>query len=290
MTAGRGLIHNEIPAENTRVHSLQLWVNLPAAHKMTAPRYQDLVGANVPIRREPGAVLRVFSGSSGAVTAPTQNFVPVTLVEIRLDPGASALQDIPADYAAFVVVLEGDGAVGADAAPVKSGDVVWLTRLETPDASEVRISAGDAPLRALLYAGRPLREPVVAGGPFVMNTRAEIEQAYADYRAGKFGPISRAGCGSVPSGASFPTVRARGSCLVYRSNFLASDAAASMTGAATPIDLGGTAQGAPCPPPSEELQNFGLRALMPLMREWTSAGLRAAAVPKRGFPSARFPG
>src|SRR5271165_1608803 len=89
MTAGRGLIHNEIPAEGVTVHSLQLWVNLPATDKMTAPRYQDLAGDAVPVRRQPGVEVRVFSGASGGVTAPTKNFVPVTMVEIRLDRGAS---------------------------------------------------------------------------------------------------------------------------------------------------------------------------------------------------------
>jgi redox-sensitive bicupin YhaK (pirin superfamily) len=186
MTAGRGLIHNEIPAEGDVVHSLQLWVNLPAAQKMTAPRYQDLVASKLPARREPGAEVRVFSGASGGVVAPTLNHAPVTMLEFRLDAGVSVSQDLPADYNAFIVVLEGDGSIGA--APIVKGDVAWLTREDGERASEVSIAAGSAPLRALLYAGRPLREPVVAGGPFVMNTKAEIEQAYADYRAGKFGP------------------------------------------------------------------------------------------------------
>jgi quercetin 2,3-dioxygenase len=189
MTAGRGLIHNEVPAEGVVVHSLQLWVNLPAADKMTAPRYQDLAGDAVPVRREPGAEIRVFSGSSGGVTAPTTNFVPVTMVEFRLEPGAWVRQDLPADYNAVVVVLEGAGALGREGAPVKAGDVAWLTRGEDASPSEAAIQAGDPPLRALLYAGRPLREPVVAGGPFVMNTEAEIAEAYADYRAGRFGPV-----------------------------------------------------------------------------------------------------
>jgi len=188
MTAGRGLIHNEIPAEGVVVHSLQLWVNLPAADKMTAPRYQDLAGDAVPVRREPGAQVRVFSGSSGGVTAPTTNFAPVTMVEFRLEPGAWVRQDLPADYNAVVVVLEGAGALGKEGAPVKAGDVAWLTRGEDASPSEAASQAGDKPLRALLYAGRPLREPVVAGGPFVMNTEAQIAEAYADYRAGRFGP------------------------------------------------------------------------------------------------------
>jgi len=188
MTAGRGLIHNEIPAEGDTVHSLQLWVNLPASDKMTAPRYQDLVGENVPVRRAPGAEIRVFSGASGDVVAPTKNYAPVTMVEFRLEPGAVVRQDLPADYNAFVVVLEGDGAIGAEASRVVAGDVAQLTRGAGAAPSEVTIAAGAAPLRALLYAGRPLHEPVVARGPFVMNTEAEIEQAYADYRAGRFGP------------------------------------------------------------------------------------------------------
>jgi hypothetical protein len=188
MTAGRGLIHNEIPAEDVTVHSLQLWINLPAAHKMTAPRYQDLLGATAPTRREPGAEIRVFSGSSGDIVSPTLNYVPVTLVEFRLEPGVAVRQQLPADYNGFVVVLEGDGVIGEAGRAVAAGDVAWLTRREDKGPSEVLVGAGARPLRALLYAGRPLREPVAAGGPFVMNTQAEIEQAYADYRAGRFGP------------------------------------------------------------------------------------------------------
>src|SRR5260370_25452710 len=131
-----------------------LWLNLPAADKMTAPRYQDLAGDAVPTRREPGVEVRVFSGESGGVTAPTKNFVPVTMVELRLDPGASVRQDLPADYNAALVVLEGDGSAGAERTPVAAGDVAWLTRSDTLAPSEVTIEAGKAPLRALLYAGR----------------------------------------------------------------------------------------------------------------------------------------
>ena len=189
MTAGRGLIHNEIPPEGAVVHSLQLWVNLPAADKMTAPRYQDVVGDAAPARREPGAEIRVFSGRSDGVVSPTKNFAPVTMIEFRLEPGAQVRQDLPADYNAVVVVLDGVGALGAKGASVAAGDVAWLTRGDSAAPSEVAIQAGDKPLRALLYAGRPLHEPVVARGPFVMNTEAEIEQAYADYRAGRFGPV-----------------------------------------------------------------------------------------------------
>ena len=114
--------------------------------------------------------------------------MPVTLVEFRLDPGAAVRQDLPADYNAFIVVLEGEGAIGEERRKVVAGDVAWLTRREDAWPSQTLVAAAEKPMRALLYAGRPLREPVVARGPFVMNTEAEIEQAYADYRAGRFGP------------------------------------------------------------------------------------------------------
>ena len=111
------------------------------------------------------------------------------MVEIRLDQGASVRQDLPADYNAVIVVREGEGSIGAEAKFVTAGDVAWLTRSNSGKVSEVAIRAQHKPLRALLYAGRPLHEAVVARGPFVMNTEAEIEQAYANYRAGRFGPI-----------------------------------------------------------------------------------------------------
>ena len=146
-----------------------------------------------------------FSGASGGVTAPTKNFVPVTMVEIQLDQGASVRQDLPADYNAVIVVLEGKGSIGAEAKFVTAGDVVWLTHGESGKESEVAIRARDKPLRALLYASRPLHEAAVARGHFGMNTEAEIEQAYADYRAGRFGPIW--GVREFGSGRSWPTAQ-----------------------------------------------------------------------------------
>jgi len=119
----------------------------------------------VPVRRQPGVEVRVFSGASGGVTGPTKNFVPVTMVEIRLDLGASVRQDLTADYNAVIVVLEGEGAIGAEGKFVTAGDVAWLTRGHSGKASEVAIRAKDKPLRALVYAGRPLHEAVVARGP-----------------------------------------------------------------------------------------------------------------------------
>ena len=183
MTAGRGIIHREEP--RGRVHTLQLWVNLPAADKMAAPGYQDLRAANMPVREGPGYRLRVFSGASGEVAAPTRNHVPITMVEMLLEPGARAEQSVAGSDHAFCVVLDGRGRFGAAATPVEAGQVAWLDRGQPSTASVLEVTA-ESPLRALFWAGRPLGEPVVARGPFVMNTEEQIRDAYADYRAGKF--------------------------------------------------------------------------------------------------------
>ncbi|MFC5650290.1 pirin family protein [Paenibacillus solisilvae] len=185
MTAGRGVIHKEDPADGERVHSLQLWVNLPSKDKMTVPRYQNLRSANMPIRTEKGAVIRVFSGSSGDVHSPTKNYVPVTMVELTLEPGAAVKQDLPGSYNGFLYVLEGEGLFGSENTKGAKRQVLHLSRSENYEASEVAITAVTG-LRVLLYAGEPLREPIAAYGPFVMNTEEQIREAFHDYQNGKF--------------------------------------------------------------------------------------------------------
>ena len=191
MTAGRGVIHNEAPAGNGTVHTLQLWVNLPAADKMTTPRFQILKGAEMPERLVERGRVRVFSGQSGEVRGKTLNHVPVTMVELRLEPGGSAAQELPASYNGFLHLLDGDGLFGPEQVRAGAGDIVWIEGPLAPPGSagesEFLVAAGERGLRALLWAGEPLREPVVARGPFVMNTEQQIREAYEDYRAGRFG-------------------------------------------------------------------------------------------------------
>lgn len=186
MTAGSGIMHLEEPPENVSVHTLQLWVNLPKANKMAEPRYQDILSNKVPVRKGEGVTYRVFSGNSGDVVSSTKNYVPVTYVEIIIDAGRAASQDLPSDYNGFMYILEGSGVFGDNQVKGEKGEVLLLESVkEKADVSEIIIKANEK-LRVIFIAGKPLNEPVVARGPFVMNSEEEIKQAYSDLRNGKF--------------------------------------------------------------------------------------------------------
>ena len=185
MTAGRGVIHNESPLDGEKVHLLQLWVNLPRKYKMVKPRYQNMHAKDMLVRQENGALIRVYSGSSADIVSNTLNYAPVTFVEMVLEKGASIIQDLPGTYNGYIYVLEGSGTFGENKVEAKKGQAMWLGSSDDSKLSGIHVSANEK-LRVILFAGEPLREPVVAYGPFVMNTEEEIRQAYRDYHAGKF--------------------------------------------------------------------------------------------------------
>lgn len=185
MTAGRGIIHAEEPEAEATVHTLQLWLNLPREEKMAEPRYQDLRKEAMPVREENGALVRVFSGSSFGLTAKTKNHTPFTMVETNLEKGSTVTLDIPGSYNGFIYILKGNGRFGSDETSGGKSQVLWLGPGQKGETSYITIQA-DEELHFLLYAGQPLGEPVVAYGPFVMNTEEEIRKAYSDYNLGKF--------------------------------------------------------------------------------------------------------
>lgn len=192
MTAGGGIIHNEVPPVGETVHLLQLWLNMPASAKLSEPRYQDLHHGEMPQVDLDGAEITVYSGTSNGVSADTLNHVPLTLVEVDLEPGATVVQDLPGSYNGFVHVIGGQGDVGADRTTGAEGQTLWLDRTDTTRVTTITITAETA-MRVLIAAGEPLHEPVVAAGPFVMNTEQQIAEAYADFRAGRFNPLDKAG-------------------------------------------------------------------------------------------------
>ena len=189
MTAGRGIIHSEMPEQDAgRMAGFQLWVNLAAKDKLCAPEYRDVPPAAVPVfTLANGVSVRVIAGAShgvtGAVTRPTTE--PLVL-DITLQPGAAFEQPLPAGHNAFVYVFDGALDIGGrDASRVADAHMAILTA--AADADGVRLAApldATEPVRALLVAGRPLNEPIAQMGPFVMNTQAELRDAVMDFQRG----------------------------------------------------------------------------------------------------------
>ncbi len=185
MTAGRGIVHSEMPEqEQGLMRGFQLWVNLPASDKMTAPRYQDIAPQNVPeVAPGPGVRVRVLAGSfNGTAAAVTGIATDPCYLDIHLAPSARIHVGVAPNYNAFAYVYEGAVRVGAAAMATQRGE---LAVLSAGDQCEFT-AAADAPARLVFAAARPIGEAVARYGPFVMNTRAEIAQAFADYQAGKF--------------------------------------------------------------------------------------------------------
>jgi len=202
MTAGSGILHIETPPEHLVVsgglfHGFQLWVNLPAAAKWNPPRYQDIRGSAVGLLStyDGGALVRLIAGSlpGVAVTGPGSTYTPITMAHVTLSAGARATLPWRPDFNALVYVLNGAGTVGAAASgrrPVGAGQ---LAVLGTGDALTVQadpVQESRSPeLDVLVLGGRPIREPVAWYGPFVMNTKAELIQAFEDFQAGRLGTV-----------------------------------------------------------------------------------------------------
>jgi quercetin 2,3-dioxygenase len=191
MTAGRGLVHSEMPEQQAgRMRGFQLWLNLPAREKMTAPKYQEFGPERIPTASPAeGVKVKVIAGRVGDVSGPIQQpATDPTYLDLAIRPGAEFVHSLPPDHAGFLYVFEGAVRVGSDESvkPVGAHQLAVLG-----DGDEIRITGASAGAdgknaRAILVAGQPLREPVARYGPFVMNTRRELEQAFVDFQSGRF--------------------------------------------------------------------------------------------------------
>ena len=191
MTAGRGIVHSEMPEQQEgRMRGFQLWLNLPARDKMTAPRYQEFGPERIPVADPArGVTAKVIAGRVADITGPiSQPATDPTYLDVGLEPGATFVQSLPADHAAFLYVFEGSLRVGTepDAGLVRTHELAVLGQGEEIRLTGVSAGADGKSARAILVAGRPLREPVAKYGPFVMNTREELQQAFEDFQAGRF--------------------------------------------------------------------------------------------------------
>jgi redox-sensitive bicupin YhaK (pirin superfamily) len=189
MTAGRGLIHSELPEqEEGRMEGFQLWLNLPAADKMTTPGYRDIPTGEIPELRLPGATVRVIAGESHGVQGAVQKAHTEPLyLDLHLEPGATFEQALPPGHNGFVYVYRGELEIDSGTARTSVPRERMAVLANAADRDGVRVRAGADGARALLIAGKPLNEPIAQYGPFVMNRQAEIFQAVEDFRAGKFG-------------------------------------------------------------------------------------------------------
>ena len=196
MTAGAGILHIEAPPEHLVVsgglfHGFQLWVNLPKSDKLKPPAYQDLRSSEVGLATsaDGGSLLRIIAGEVGGVSGPGSTHTPMAMVHATVAPGAELVLPWRRDFNALVYVMSGDGFVGPTQSPIGTGQLAVLgagdaLRLSAAPTQQERYAAG---LDVVILGGQPIREPVAWAGPFVMNTRAEVVQAFEDYQAGRLG-------------------------------------------------------------------------------------------------------
>jgi redox-sensitive bicupin YhaK (pirin superfamily) len=184
MTAGAGIVHSEMPSvrlqtEGGELHGFQLWVNLPAADKMIRPRYQAIAAADIPVVAGDGWRARVIAGSLAGVDGVAATHTPITYAHVTVEPGRTAAFDLPEDHNVGAYVFAG-------------GERRFTAWRREPGTVEL-VAGADEPLEVLLLAGRPLNEPVARYGPFVMNTRQQLVDAFEDFQAGRMGSITAEG-------------------------------------------------------------------------------------------------
>lgn len=186
MTAGSGIIHQEMPKPvNGRMGGFQLWVNLPRAYKMMEPRYQEISADAIPTVTMTGGVgITVISGTIGGITGPVRDIIAEPeYLDVTMQPGAQFTHPVPSGFTAAVYVFEGGGVFDSNGKQeLMNRDIA----LYGTDGDCISVSAGDTGVRFLFFSGKPLHEPIAWGGPIVMNTEEELEQAFQDYRNGTF--------------------------------------------------------------------------------------------------------
>jgi redox-sensitive bicupin YhaK (pirin superfamily) len=205
--AGRGIIHNEEVTTEGRTRILQLWRALPEHERWSEPWFETTTRDEAPVRREPvvipsavegsapgwpGAEIVVYAGSLGDVEAPSGRHAPMTLLDVRLEPGAPSIDvSLPASQAGFVYLLEGAAHVGDEDAELRAGQVGWLDLPNEEGASTLRLTASETEgTRLVLYAAPPIGEPLVFHGPFVGGTREDLMRVSRDYMDGRFVRLS----------------------------------------------------------------------------------------------------
>jgi redox-sensitive bicupin YhaK (pirin superfamily) len=197
MTAGSGLLHIEAPPESLVMsgglfHGLQLWVNLPAADKMIAPKYQDIRGGSVKLlaSEDGGGLVRLIAGDIAGFQGPGATHTPITMIHLSVSPGAEVVLPWRADFNALAYGLAGSGSAGVEGRPFGMGkSVVFGPGESLTIRADAHQDSRSENFEVVLLGGQPIREPMMQYGPFVMNTHAELAQAFDDFQAGRLGTI-----------------------------------------------------------------------------------------------------
>lgn len=185
MTAGSGVIHTETIDRPTNLRLLQLWLNLPKENRWTQPRLQELSMEQVPHLSEIGVDIRLYSGTFAGLSSPVQNYTPMILAEIILQPGVKTVHQLPANFNTFLYVLSGSIKVGESEIVLNRDQVGWLNLINTEEESQLTLVAGEEAVRLVLYGGKPTGDVIVSHGPFIAGSKEDIARLYDEYRQGK---------------------------------------------------------------------------------------------------------
>jgi quercetin 2,3-dioxygenase len=185
MTAGSGIIHTETIDKKMKMRLLQLWLNLPKKNRQATPRLQDIPLEHVPTLSEKGVNIKLYSGSLAGLNSPIQNYVPMIVADIVIEPGVTTIQKIPADFNTFIYVLQGNVGVGEEGKVLKQDQVGWLDTFNNEALSELKLTTEEEGIRFVLYAAKPTGENIVSHGPFIADSSEDIVRLYQEYRQGK---------------------------------------------------------------------------------------------------------
>jgi quercetin 2,3-dioxygenase len=190
MTAGSGIVHTETIEKKAKMRLLQLWLNLPKKDRAAVPRLQELPLEHVPALSEHGVAIKLYSGSLAGLTSPVQNYSPIIVADITIDAGVTTVQQIPANYNAFLYILKGNVKVGEEEKQLNEDQAGWLDLFDDAAQSDLQLTAGEKGTRFILYAGEPTGDNIVSYGPFIADSSEDIQRLYREYRQGKMKHIS----------------------------------------------------------------------------------------------------
>ena len=190
MTAGSGVVHTETIDRPTKMRLFQLWLNLPKKNRWAPPRLQDISLEHAPHLSKEGVDIRLYSGDFAGLSSPLQNYTPMILADIRIQPDVTTVQQLPANFNTFLYVLNGSVQIGEEQTTLDQDHVGWLDIFNSDATTELKMKAGKEGVCLVLYAGKPTGDAIVSHGPFIAGSNEDIMRLYNEYRQGKMKHIS----------------------------------------------------------------------------------------------------